>query len=383
MTATGGPGGGGERSGRGRVLPFVLIVVALIGVALLAGQPHSDDAQAYDPTSNSPSGTKGMVLFLERLGARVDITDEIPPADAQIALALPGELPDDREAAVRRWVERGGVLVIADSTSPLSAPRRESATFGGLVDEVMEQRTCDIPALSGATTLKPAGGYRMAAPPGAGTCYTRDDAAYVVDEPIGRGHVVSIGGGRLFTNELLGDDDNAVLVGALLAPSPGGRVAVLQAPRSQADGGDGPDLTSLISTGVRLAMLQLVIAFVVYAFWRGRRLGRPIVEPQPVELAGSELVDAVGNLLSQTRSPDRAAAILRADLRRALCERLGLPPDAAPEVVADTAFTRTGADRDRVLLAVVDAPVGDEAGLLAAAQAIDAVRQEVLHGSPV
>lgn len=373
----------GDGAARGRLLPFLLLAIALVAVALLAGQPHEDDAPSYDPASNGPTGTKGMVLFLEQLGARVDVTDQIPPSDADIALALPGELPDEREGAVRRWVERGGVLVIADPSSPLSAPRREAATFGGLVDEVMEQRTCSIPALAGATTIKPAGGYRLAPPSGAGTCFTREDAAYVVDEPVGRGHIVSIGGARLFTNDLLDDDDNAVLVGALLAPSPGGRVAVLQAPRGELDDAEGPDLTSLIGTGVRLALLQLVIAFVVYSFWRGRRLGRPIVEPQPVELAGSELVDAVGNLLSQTRSPDRAATILRADLRRQLCERLGLAPDAPPEVVADTAFTRTGADRDRVLLAVVDAPVADEAGLLAAAQAIDAVRQEVLHGSPV
>ncbi|MEZ5141727.1 MAG: DUF4350 domain-containing protein [Acidimicrobiales bacterium] len=370
----------GARRGA-RVLPFVLLGIALVLVAVVAGQPNQA-GQPYDPDSNGKTGTKGLVGVLEELGARVQVTDRLPPRDVDVALALPGVVPPDREDDLQRWVRGGGVLVVADPTSGLSAPRREAASFGGVVDEVMEQRTCTIPAVQGAGTIKPGGGFRLGVPPGAGACFTREDAAYVVDEPVGRGHIVSLGGARLLTNELLTADDNAVLAAALLAPRDGYRVAVLAVPPG-VEPGDGPDLTSLISTGVRLALAQLFLGFVVYAFWRGRRLGRPVAEPQPVELAGSELVDAVGNLLAQTRSPERAAAILRTDLRRDLAERLGLPPDAGPEVIADIAFARTGADRDRVLLAVADAPVVDEAGLLAAARAIDAVRQEVLHGSPV
>jgi hypothetical protein len=372
-------GRGGRRGGR--LLPFVLLGIGLLAVTLLAGQPN-EEGEPYDPASNGETGTKALVGLLTELGADVDVSDRRPGPQTDVVFVLPGVLPPEREASLRRFAESGGVVVVADPTTELNPPRGEAASFGGLVDEVLEQRECTIAALAGARTIKPEGGFRFRPPPGAAVCYTRGGDAYVVDVAVGDGHIVSVGGARLFTNELLGSDDNAVLAAALLAPTPGTRVLFVEAPEGT-DPGDGPDLTSLIGIGVRLALLQLVVAFVVYAFWRGRRLGRPVIEPQPVELGGSELVDAVGNLLQQSGSPSRAAAILQGDLRRELCERLGLAPDAPPDVIADAAFTRTGADRDPVLLTVVDTPVADEAGLLGLAQAVDAVRQEVLHGSAV
>jgi len=119
----------------------------------------------------------------------------------------------------------------------------------------------------------------------------------------------------------------------------------------------------------------------VYAWWRARRLGAPVLEPQPVQIAGSELVSAVGNLLQQTRDPDRAARLLRADLRRRLVERVGLPPGAPAEVIAEVTSARSGVDRARVARAVSDIPVRTEDELLDLARDIDVIRTEVLHGT--
>jgi hypothetical protein len=131
---------------------------------------------------------------------------------------------------------------------------------------------------------------------------------------------------------------------------------------------------------VKQALLQLGVAFVLYALWRARRLGRPITEPQPVQIAGSELVVAVGRLQESAHHRDAAADVLRHDLRRALAARLGLPPDAPAEVLADGAASRSGADRNAVLAALSDQPLADDGQLVATADQIDAVRQEVLHG---
>ena len=56
----------------------------------------------------------------------------------------------------------------------------------------------------------------------------------------------------------------------------------------------------------------------VFALWRARRLGRPVAEVQPVEIAGSELVVAVGNLLQKSGRPETAAERLRSDLHHDL-----------------------------------------------------------------
>jgi hypothetical protein len=85
--------------------------------------------------------------------------------------------------------------------------------------------------------------------------------------------------------------------------------------------------------------------------------------------------------MQQTHDPDRAAVLLRADLRRRLAERLGLPPGSNPDVIAEVTAARSGADRHQVARAVTDYPVRTEDELLDLARDIDRIRTEVLHGT--
>jgi hypothetical protein len=170
-----------------------------------------------------------------------------------------------------------------------------------------------------------------------------------------------------------------VLLASLLAPSPGGgQVWVLRPPLP---GGGTAGLGDLVAPRVRLALWQLAVAFVVLALWRARRLGRPVAEPQPVQVPGSELVVAVGNLLQRARGRGQAAGLLSDDLRRSLAERLGLPPSTPADQVADAAAQRTGIGRERVLRALAPPAPRDEAELVALSQAVDAVRREVTSAS--
>jgi hypothetical protein len=121
------------------------------------------------------------------------------------------------------------------------------------------------------------------------------------------------------------------------------------------------------------------VAFVLLALWRARRLGRPVVEPQPVQLPGAELVVAVGNLLQRAKSRRQAAGLLTDDLRRSLAERLGLPASTPPDQVADAVAARTGIPRERVLRTLSQATPGDEAELVALSQAVDTIRREVIR----
>jgi hypothetical protein len=144
-------------------------------------------------------------------------------------------------------------------------------------------------------------------------------------------------------------------------------------------GGGRKSLVELVPRRLRAAGIGLLAAFVVACLWRARRLGRPVPEPLPVRLPGSELVVAVGNLWQQAGRRDRAGDILRHDLRRTLAERLSLGRDAAPEVVAEVAASRTGLDRQRILAALTAPVPPSDATLVALAQFTEAVRQEVAH----
>jgi hypothetical protein len=135
----------------------------------------------------------------------------------------------------------------------------------------------------------------------------------------------------------------------------------------------------IFSTGLKLALLQGALALVVYGLARGRRLGRPVAEPQPVQIAASELVTATGHLLQQTRRPADAAAVLRHDARRRIGARVGVPADAAPEVVIETVAARTGRSPADVAPALASAPVHTDADLVDVARRVGDVRKEMLR----
>jgi hypothetical protein len=194
----------------------------------------------------------------------------------------------------------------------------------------------------------------------------------------GDGTVAAVGGPATFVNSVIGNEDNAVLAASLLVPREGTRVTFL---RPTPAGGGQETLTDLIGDPVRGLLLQLGIAFVIYALWRARRLGRVVPEPQPVELPASELVLAVGHLLERAGRADEAGRLLGDDLRRALADRLGLGPEAPAPDVAAVASARTGIPAARVLAALAPPSIDDAGGLVALAVESDTIRQEVTHGN--
>ncbi|MGH9244678.1 MAG: DUF4350 domain-containing protein [Acidimicrobiales bacterium] len=367
---------------RRSVLFWTAALAGVVLLVVLAGAPNP--SAPLSPRSTSMEGTKALVLFLEELGADVEVTRDRPGPGDDVAVVLADDLGDARRDDVRSWVRSGGVLVMADAGSALAAPVDESASEDGfLFLSRFARGTCSIESLADAETISGVGTNRFDAPAslfevpdGSASCFGEDDTAFVVAEDEGDGTIVSIGDPDVFSNQNLDEDDNAVLAAAVLAPEGGERVLVLEAPFQERD----TTLVDLIPQNVARAFFQTVIAFGLYALWRARRLGRPVAETQPVDVAGSELVAAVGGLLEVKGAAERAADLLRADLRRYLGVRFGLPPTTPPEVTARVVAERTGANPARVLAALAAAPSTTDAELTDLARLIDAVRQEVFHG---
>lgn len=353
------------------------VVGVLLLVAVLAGRP-TGSTEPYDPDSTEPLGTKALVLLLEEYGASVDVGGSLSEG-TDVVFVIVDDLTEEQRDEVRQFVRGGGRLVIADPYSQLTPFAQED--FGSTFldpEDIREQGDCTVPQLRGARAIQPGYSLDFEVPSGARSCFGDGRNALLVVEESGDGFQVSIGGADLFTNEALGDVDNAVLAVDLLAPTPGTQVAWLE--RDAGAVAESGSMWSLVSTPVRAALLQLGVAALLYLAYRARRLGRPIREPQPVQLAGSELVGAVGNLLQQTHDPNRAARLLRHDLRRSLADRLGLPADAPPELVADVVADRFGLDGARAHRAIVDLPVANDDEVVLLAREIEAIRQEVLHG---
>ncbi|MBA2730201.1 MAG: DUF4350 domain-containing protein [Euzebyaceae bacterium] len=356
----------------------LLIVVLLAGMALVARQP--DPGLPLDPASAQPDGTKALVEILRAVGASVEVVDRVPrggPSSGgpDTLLVLVNNLPDPEP--LRSYVRQGGRLVIASGPPAVAKLEPVGSTAFGLVDSPLA-RDCDLPALVDASRVRAPDGLVYEPPATAVGCFPRGGGSWLIATANGTGTEVVLGGAGALTNGVIGAADNAVLAVALLAPQAGTEVAVVGPDlRTDPAGSGGQSLLDLLSRSVRLMLLQLAVAFLLVVAWRARRLGRPVSEAQQVQLEGSELVTAVGNLLQQTRARRSASQLLRDDLRRGLVQRLGLTRDASAEQTAGAVAARTTLPADDVL-AVLTGPIDpDDAQLVALAQRIQDVRRAV------
>lgn len=359
----------------------LLLGAVLVAVVLVAGAPSGGgDGDPLSPDGTGPTGARATVLLLEELGADVDEERAIPGAGVDTALLLADTLTEERRDDLVDWVADGGTLVVADAASPLTpavAGALDPFALGSAID--VRAGACDVDQLADARVLELVAAAQFEVPPGAPSCFGDGEVAYVVELGFERGRVLAVGGPNPFTNAALDQADNAVLVADLVAPEPeGADVAFLvEAPVGAGEEG----LSDLVPDRIVLALLQLGLAFLVYVWFRARRAGRPVAEPLPTPLAGSELVAAVGRLYQQERDPQRAADLLRDDLTRTLAGRLGLAPDVGGEELV-AAVERAGTDPTALRQVLAGPPVTDGDALARYARTIDQTRREVLHEQP-
>ena len=396
-------------SGSGVWIGALVAVAALVVFLVLSAQRPNGDP--FDIRSAAPDGYRALSILLEGRGAEVGRATaaralEGAPSSGQVLVVPDPDLLSDREAAAAESAAGAGAVVVfgrlrqgasdADEFGLPGSPRIDARTQADTPAEPVGPGRCDIAGLSGLGPIDSAFADRWEAQ-GQESCYGRGRDALVLRRTVGRGAVITLGSPYLWSNARLQPDkehggeplDNAVVALRLLGPTGAGatdgtRITFVDAVPSAGVSPTGRQSpVALMPLPVKLAIVQLVAAFVLYAWWRARRLGAPVRERVPVDIAGSELVAAVGDLLRRRGSPDRAAVVLRADVRRDLARRLGIPPDAPPASLVVVVAARTGRPAEQVAAALSDGPVGSAESLVRLTHTLDAMRQEVLHGHPV
>ena len=373
---TSATGAAGVRDRLRSPLRWLLLLAAVVALGVVGGSGGAG-GPPLDPTSTSPRGAKALALLIGRLGPGIDqVTAPPAPGSGGLALVLQDQLDPAGDGRLVAWVRAGGTLVTSDLglVATFAAPARLPGPQGLAAITGVMDADCSSPAVAGVATIDVGMAIALRTPPGATGCFNAAPGdAFMVIQPLGRGQLVLLGGADLLTNARLARQDNSVLAANLLAPTPTGpAVQWIIGPRV---GSGHRSLIALMAPRVKEGMVELLVALVLLALWRGRRLGRPVVETPVVELPGSELVVAVGHLLQQGGRLDDAAAILRSTLRRAVLDRLGLPPSTGPDAVADVVAARTGLDRAMVRATVAGPTPGTEAELVALADHADTIRQ--------
>ena len=353
---------------------------AIAAAVLLAGgiwfARHTEwvDEEVRNPPS--PELRRDPELRLKRvlgqLGAKVTAPtnlEELPPPGATLLLSSWNwNLFTEREAALRRWVEAGGQLVVPNfgftrggfDWVPITArrepkpPTAAAASAASPADEKDEEDDDAEPAkppprpqlgpapsmprcagVNEPADVTPAFGFAR----GYATCMFLGSALQasvppswalagprghvIVRVPVGRGSVTASGVNLPFDNGELLDHDNALIAVAALQVRPGREIWIVR------DEARPPLLVFLWQRGAPAVLLGA--AALAFALWRGARRFGPRIAALPLARRSmAEQVRGTAGFIAQRGSPALHAAQLRA-----------LTEAAAPRIRGFDAMTLT------------------------------------------
>jgi hypothetical protein len=397
MTA---PAAAEDGRGRAVVLGVVLLVLAALAVVVVRNSAPTGEPYAID--SDAPDGLSALAALAVRRGATVtqasigDAAASGVGVGTTVFVTAPALATATQLTALEGSAAAGATVVLGafpDTTVPGVLATVDARSLADTPAQPQARGRCDLAGLDRLEQIDVAFGEPGPVGPDERSCFGTGGLAYVAERMVGSGRVVTLGGTDLLVNARLQpakEDggvplDNAALGLAALGVPDGPaevelRIVVVDTrPAEGLDAGGVRSPLALLPVGVQLALVQLVGALVVYAWWRTRRLGRPVRERVPVEIAGSELVVAVGDLLRRKGSPGPAAAALRADTRRRLAAGTGVAPDAPSAVLVEAVARRTGRPPAEVAAALDDGAVISTEQLVELSRVLDAIRREALH----
>lgn len=166
----------------------------------------------------------------------------------------------------------------------------------------------------------------------------RGEGGVLLAQP--RAGLTLLGAPEALTNDQILDGDNAAVALRLLGQRP--HLVWYVPDLADLAGADSVSASSLLPHWLVPALWLLVVTGVALVVWRGRRLGPLAREPLPVEVKAIETTRNLGRLYRHAADRRHAAEALRDAARARLSERLGLPRNAGPDLVARAVAGHTG-----------------------------------------
>ncbi|MFI0486267.1 DUF4350 domain-containing protein [Actinomadura sp. 9N215] len=373
------------RSARGVVAAILAMIV--IAVILAALRP-STSAQALDPESPKQDGSRALAQILRQNGTQVTVARH---ADDAVQAAGPGTV-----IVVTRTerLTNEDLGLLSNAPADLLLVRPTSFALADLVPQVRKDGPafedaadpgCPLQAATLAGSVAFHGSETYEVQGGSATeCYkTEYGSPRVVQVRNGANTVTVLGSTAPLTNRRLTEKGNAALGMNLASGVTGSSVVWLVPDLPESGSGAGQQsLTDLLPFGVKLFFLELLVAVVLVALWRSRRLGPVVAEALPVVVRSAETVEGRARLYRAGHARDRASDALRSGARERLVPLLGLPrsraqdPSAAQEIVTAVA-RRTTYDETYVGAALYGPEPLDDAGLVALSNVLDDLERQV------
>ncbi|WP_331272742.1 DUF4350 domain-containing protein [Motilibacter deserti] len=360
----------------------VLVLVAGLALALAA----NGRTGSLDPRAASPEGSKAVATLLGREGVDVRLVRTLDEAVASAAagdtllVAQPDLLVEEQ---ARRMAEVPASLVLVEPGQGFLDVVAPSVLEAGQSFDSARDPACPFPTAERAGRAELPGRVYSVRPDSATAatgCYpdasaAGDAVALVRLEPAsGARSTTVLGSSRPLTNAGLDEEGNAALALGLLGEHE--RLVWYLPSPDDVPPGARRALRDLLPDGVEFGAVQIALAVVLAALWRGRRLGPVVPEPLPVVVPAAETVEGRARLYRRAHAADRAADALRTAAAGRLASGLGLPRRAAPPDVVEAVARATGRSPAEVGALLYGPPPGDDAALVRLASDLDRLETE-------
>ncbi|MFJ9924396.1 MULTISPECIES: DUF4350 domain-containing protein [Streptomyces] len=365
------------------------VVLLLAGAVVLAAVRSTERHGELDPRSADPTGSRAVAELLAERGVTTRVVGTLDAAraaagpDTTLLVAVPDLLTRGQQTALHRATAASGGRTVLVAASGWSVERLAPGVVADPADSLDTTLTpdCDLPEARRAGSADTGGIRYTTTRSGAQACYPSDRLATLLRLPAASGgDTVVLGAPDILYNDRLDKQGNASLALQLLGSRPH---LVWYLPSlsddSAADNADGESFLDLLPSGWLWATLQLFIAAVLAAFWRGRRFGPLVPERLPVAIRASETTEGRARLYRKANARDRAAAALRSATRTRLAPLVGLPAAQAhtPEALLPALSARLTGEGQDLRSLLFGPPPGDDTALIALTDRLDALEREV------
>lgn len=356
----------------------LLVLVAVTAVAILtAWLTAPSPGGRMEPDSTSPDGARALVSLLRDQGVEVVEAENLADVEAATtpnslllvaqtyylvnddALNTLAGLPGDRllvepVSRTREALARGvGTGAETSFGGPPGCGLREAQRAGDAEFGISETYEADDDGI--ALT----------------SCYGGALVRYTED---GR-TVTLVGSADFMTNDGLLSEGNAALAMNLAGARE--RIVWYAPQRVQGESDTSASITDLIPDRVIWVVVQLSLAVLLVAWWRGRRIGPLVAEDLPVVVRASETVEGRGRLYRSRRARDSAADALRTAALQRTVPRLGLGSQSEPAAIAQAVAYRTGGDAGVVEFWLFGPPPSTDDELVELSRQLDHIERQV------
>ncbi|MEV7896116.1 DUF4350 domain-containing protein [Streptomyces cyaneofuscatus] len=392
---------------RARGLLIALLILVIAGVTFAAVRSGTNYGH-LDPRSADAKGSRAAAELLKARGISVTVATTLDEAttaagpDTTLLVTGPNLLTPTQQRRLHEATSASTGRTVLIAPGPAAASRLSPGVRTEPHRPVAPlPPSCAFPAARSAGTADMGGVRYTAADSTATACYPSDGSpSLLILKHRGDGDTVLLGSPDFLRNERLDQQGNASLALQLLGSRPHlvWYLPSLADPSATSDdgspdnnndsdsdsnggeaSGEESDFLDLIPSGWLWGTLQLTLAAVLAAIWRGRRLGPLVVERLPVSIRASESAEGRAGLYRKANARERAAESLRSAARNRIARLAGVTAREAhtsdvllPAVSART--TTTGDDLSTLLFGPAPA---DDAALVLLAEHLDALEREV------